>query len=615
ANKTNTRAVISDSYYAVVTKNDAGASSDADFKSGKIAYLLNKGAEPFKQTIGTDAFPSFEGETVYEYKHCTGDPRYTNDKDQQDLHHIFSDKFEAKAPTCTTKGNNVYWLCEHEPGVYYKNPNDGHYETYANESEVFIPALGHHMVEHKAEAAKCEKEGNLLYYTCVNEPGVIYANAEATKTTTLDAVTIPATGHQLEEHILEGTITCTDDEDPNYVYFTCKNDPTEFFAKDKKTRISNPQQAIDDLSGHIWGEYKFESTLENGTEDRYVRTCLRNESHKDVITSPHAFGEWQLVESEPDHDKYVHTCTSTYGSHSEEKIEKFPVEEVTYYSQKTGERDTTFRVNTEFKAIDTENDLLLAGNTTTITGNNVVAGDVCKNLVITDKVDFSTPIDFVAEELTYTRNDTARYQSFVLPYEVPMTSFNGVVYSFSEYIESRNSVKFTSVEEPSVKAGYPCILYNVKDGGKRHKIHNKLEDVILSQNLKAGAIGNNMCFYRGTFKAESGTVTKTKKYYGFKDNKFVAAGETYKLNAFRALIELHKAQGAPQASLGLIFDDELTGVTTIDAEGNFTISNVDVYDMTGRLVRKNVESATCLQGLKPGIYVVNGEKFVKTANE
>ncbi len=47
---------------------------------------------------------------------------------------------------------------------------------------------------------------------------------------------------------------------------------------------------------------------------------------------------------------------------------------------------------------------------------------------------------------------------------------------------------------------------------------------------------------------------------------------------------------------------ETTGITNINAEGEFAI-----YDMTGKMVKK----ATSLDGLKKGVYVVNGHKVIK----
>ena len=47
---------------------------------------------------------------------------------------------------------------------------------------------------------------------------------------------------------------------------------------------------------------------------------------------------------------------------------------------------------------------------------------------------------------------------------------------------------------------------------------------------------------------------------------------------------------------------ETTGITNINAEGEFAI-----YDMTGKMIKK----ATSLNGLKKGVYVVNGHKVIK----
>lgn len=41
-------------------------------------------------------------------------------------------------------------------------------------------------------------------------------------------------------------------------------------------------------------------------------------------------------------------------------------------------------------------------------------------------------------------------------------------------------------------------------------------------------------------------------------------------------------------------------------------ARVDVYDLSGVLLRKGVEAAGCLDGLRPGIYIVNGKKILHT---
>ena len=85
AKKTSTKAEINNCFYSKKTKNDVSATSNADFASGRVAYLLNKKADaPFKQNIGTDEFPTFKGGTVYQYENCDKSFKYTNDESMKD---------------------------------------------------------------------------------------------------------------------------------------------------------------------------------------------------------------------------------------------------------------------------------------------------------------------------------------------------------------------------------------------------------------------------------------------------------------------------------------------------------------------------------------------------
>ena len=49
-----------------------------------------------------------------------------------------------------------------------------------------------------------------------------------------------------------------------------------------------------------------------------------------------------------------------------------------------------------------------------------------------------------------------------------------------------------------------------------------------------------------------------------------------------------------------------SGIAGIAAEKK----NVNVYDLAGRVVRHNVESANAVNGLAKGIYIVNGKKVL-----
>ncbi|MCQ2195340.1 MAG: hypothetical protein MJZ28_10380, partial [Paludibacteraceae bacterium] len=67
------------------------------------------------------------------------------------------------------------------------------------------------------------------------------------------------------------------------------------------------------------------------------------------------------------------------------------------------------------------------------------------------------------------------------------------------------------------------------------------------------------------------------------------------------------------ATLGIVFDgNEVTHATDIEQT---MIGKVNVHDVTGRILRHNVEASNCTDGLEPGVYVVNGKKVVVTVKE
>lgn len=55
------------------------------------------------------------------------------------------------------------------------------------------------------------------------------------------------------------------------------------------------------------------------------------------------------------------------------------------------------------------------------------------------------------------------------------------------------------------------------------------------------------------------------------------------------------------------------GGTMMDCNANSS-ELVDVYDITGKLVRKQVKRADAVNGLKKGIYIAGGKKYVVAGN-
>ena len=119
----------------------------------------------------------------------------------------------AVVPTCTTGGNNAYYLCD-ACGRVYKDELGRELTTVEDET---LAALGHSMTETAAKAATCVDDGNNVYYTCGNCHKVFKDEAGETETT-VSAEFLPALGHAI---IRVDTVAPTCTEKGNRVYYLC----------------------------------------------------------------------------------------------------------------------------------------------------------------------------------------------------------------------------------------------------------------------------------------------------------------------------------------------------------------------------------------------------------
>ena len=119
----------------------------------------------------------------------------------------------AVTPTCTTVGNNAYYLCDACGRVYKDEQNR---EQTTVDAEI-IPALGHAMTLTEAKAATCTEDGNNAYYTCGNCHKV-FLGEQGEKETTAQAEILPALGHSIS---IVNTVAPTCAEKGNRLYYTC----------------------------------------------------------------------------------------------------------------------------------------------------------------------------------------------------------------------------------------------------------------------------------------------------------------------------------------------------------------------------------------------------------
>ncbi len=172
----------------------------------------------------------------------------------EDVHTHDYVEVAAKTPTCTQKGNALYYTCTGCSQLFDadKKPIDA------------IPEIdaGHTYVEHTACEAKCEQAGNPLYYTCAN-CNVIF---DADKKVIEKNPEIAALGHDYVNHAAVSA-NCT--EGGNDEYYTCKNCSVIFDA-DKKVIDKVPTTTA---LGHDYVNHAVVSAncTEGGNDEYY--TC------------------------------------------------------------------------------------------------------------------------------------------------------------------------------------------------------------------------------------------------------------------------------------------------------------------------------------------------------
>ena len=87
--------------YAIIGNAADDAMTEAQFKSGELTYALNNGLDKavWFQTINTQAYPQFSGDTVYKTSPCVS---YTNDSAKTNKPHVIGD--DDKCKVCGERG-------------------------------------------------------------------------------------------------------------------------------------------------------------------------------------------------------------------------------------------------------------------------------------------------------------------------------------------------------------------------------------------------------------------------------------------------------------------------------------------------------------------------------
>lgn len=153
-----------------------------------------------------------------------------------------------------------------------------------------------------------------------------------------------------------------------------------------------------------------------------------------------------------------------------------------------------------------------------------------------------------------------------------------------------NSVEVSTV---TGSLGQDSIVYNYTEIESADSTFQNNQDV---WNMAQASLGTTTVVPE--IYVENGALTIGVRGDG--ENYVGGNGQSWKADNFRLYY------------VGTNRGDNINGTIT-DKTGKLS-EVVDVYDLTGKLVRKQVKRADAVRGLKKGIYVVDGEKFVVSGN-
>ncbi len=285
-----------------------------------------------------------------------------------------------------------------------------------------------------------------------------------------------------------------------------------------------------------------------------------------------------------------------------------------YQSGTSAKYDYDWDISQKF--VPVKNQLLITEDPR-VQGNNVIlkTGEnySCKSLVIDDAVNgIYSPVNFTAEKVTYNRTTSGKeIVTMCLPFEVPVDKVNGVPARLVGF--DGKDLTFEKLTSGKTEANTPYLVANVTDGQLILEVENTNVKATIDP-LYASADGAD---FVGSVKQTWNQVKGTYDWYAFIDNVFYRVANLT-VPQFRAAIRLLaktdisgnqiKSDNLSQLGIKFVGEDEPTGADVVEVETE--AGKVNVFDPLGRAVRLNVEADKATEGLKDGIYIVNGQKVI-----
>ncbi len=267
-----------------------------------------------------------------------------------------------------------------------------------------------------------------------------------------------------------------------------------------------------------------------------------------------------------------------------------------------------------------------------INGQNTNTGTAANNY--TDNYKIDTSVKACNAKLTRTIKK-GQWNSLCLPIKVPykdmrrLFQVNGqpavdkvFIYTGTSHSGIYEVLNFTS-RQGGIQAGQPVLVKPNIDGNDNISddvkiIDLELKNYVVKDHSPVTKDPNGIYDFVGVYE-----VYNVKQYDIYtKHNATTGEDELIKkvtddkktwLQPTRAYFKDVSVESGRYDAPGLVklwgfnLDDVETGIMAVEPDGTMTVTSGNIYDLNGRMVRQN---ATNLEGLRPGIYVVDGRKVM-----
>ncbi len=226
-------------------------------------------------------------------------------------------------------------------------------------------------------------------------------------------------------------------------------------------------------------------------------------------------------------------------------------------------------------------------NTVTVTKNGEGAWYADREIHLSDSYDYTSPVDFIAKSVTYTRKMSDNYGSLILPFEAK--SDNKVtLYSLAEV--NNENVTFQKAE--TIAAGTPCIFLATKG-----------EDVVITgENVTLSAMAQPQVDgepgdmqMHGTYQKLTGQMDL---WFLAKDKLYYSSTAPVTFLPFRSWLTSSNTEASSMRNIVIEEEGMTTVIETINNQAESAAPCT--YDLQGRLVKNQ----------KSGFMIQNGKKVL-----